>query len=184
METTGWTSGTGAEARFRVTLATENATASRRAQALYDRLARRLSTHIEFSQRAWEFQQLESASLRKTAAREAARSDMIVMALRGNQPLPESVRSWLETLPVLKRSHSVALVVLLEIPVVGTRLPRLREYLQSLAARCRMDLFIHSARASDPIVGATQVGPPTVCRSVVPGHAANDRPEPRWGINE
>jgi hypothetical protein len=184
MQSSDWTPGARPGTDFHVTLASEDATASRRAATLYDRLARRLSTDLEFTHRAWGFPDLADATSRQAATFEATRSDMIVVALRGDRPLPKAVQAWLDALPVLKRPTSVALVVLLESSIECPDVPALRQYFRELAARCRMDLFIHSSGSTGQKAGTLAIEWLPVHRSITPGIAADQRPHPHWGINE
>jgi hypothetical protein len=184
MRSTNWADGGRNDSDFRVTLAVEDAMAARRAHGLYHRLASRLSADLKFTQRAWGFPDLENSLLRQTATQEAAKSDMIVLALRGDRALPEAVRAWLETLPTLRRSNSAALVVLLEQPDEEQHVPALRDYLRELAAKCRMDLFIHGVRSIGYLHGAFAVESVPVRHSFTPEASLDERPHLRWGINE
>jgi len=184
MHSTTWTADSRPDSSFRVTLATEDAFAARRANSLYHRLASRLSADLKFTQHAWGFPDLEDCLLRQTATQEAAKSDMIVLALRGDRVLPEAVRAWLETLPILKLSDSAALVVLLEQPDEGKHVPALRDYLRELAARCRMDLFIHGVRSVGNLPGAFAVESVPLRHSFTTEASLDERPHLRWGINE
>jgi hypothetical protein len=67
-----------------------------RAKAALDRVMARLAFDGVCSLDLWPFELLDYPLLKREAAESAARSDVIVLALRGDRPMPPAVRSWIE----------------------------------------------------------------------------------------
>jgi hypothetical protein len=82
--------------------------------------AKRVQDRVEalcgngYSRLLWNFESLHKEPLRGYAAREAAKSEMIVISLRAGGELPPHVKWWLESLPIRPQAGQAALVVLID----------------------------------------------------------------------
>ena len=132
------------DSSVKVVIAYDNLDIAKRAEAVYDRLARRLGQAFEFQQRLWRFDVLEEDSLRDQAVRDAAEADIVIVAMKEDADMPEAVRHWLESL-LSRSTGATALVALLDRPDAAVQ-----PYLEDVARRGGMDFFAHSAETSKP----------------------------------
>jgi len=68
-----------------------------RAKEVFDRLTGRSDGHLRFDLALYRFDLLARRSAAAEALAEASRADLLVVALRHQQPLPRTVGAWLET---------------------------------------------------------------------------------------
>ena len=132
------------DSSVKVVIAYDNLDVAKRAEAVYDRLARRLRQTFEFQQRLWRFDVLEEDSLRAQAVRDAADADIVIVAMKDGSEVPEAVRRWLESL-LRRNSGATALVALLDRPGAPVQ-----PYLEDVARRGGMDFFAQSGQTSPP----------------------------------
>jgi hypothetical protein len=129
------------DSSVKVVIAYDNLDVARRAEAVYDRLARRLKQTFEFQQRLWRFDVLEEDALRAQAVKDAADADIVIVAMKEASEVPEAVRHWLESL-LGRLSGAAALVALLDRPGAPVQ-----PYLEDVARRGGMDFFAQSGKA-------------------------------------
>jgi hypothetical protein len=132
------------DSSVKVVIAYDSLDVARRAEAVYDRLARRLQQTFEFQQRLWRFDVLEEESLRAQAVRDAADADIVIVAMKDDKEVPKAVQSWLESL-LGHLNGTAALVALLDRPGASVQ-----PYLEDVARRGGMDFFAQSGKASKP----------------------------------
>jgi hypothetical protein len=124
---------------IKIVIAYDNAATARRAEAIYERLARRLGDDFDFEQRLWRFDVLEQEAVRAEAAKDAADADIVIVATNADQQLPAGVQSWLES-SLQQHAGGAALVALLEHPS-----PPVQPYLEDVARRGGMDFFAQTS---------------------------------------
>jgi hypothetical protein len=120
---------------IKIVIAYDSAANGKRAEAIYERLAKRLGNNFDFEQRLWRFDVLEEENVRAQAARDAADADIVIVATNEDKKLPEGVQDWLES-SLQKHSGAAALVALLEHPSAPVQ-----PYLEEVARRGGMDFF-------------------------------------------
>jgi hypothetical protein len=132
------------DSSVKVVIAYDNLDIAKRAEAVYERLARRLGQAFEFQQRLWRFDVLQEDSLRDQAVRDAADADIVIVAMQEDADVPEAVRRWLESL-LSRSTGATALVALLDRPGSAVQ-----PYLEEVARRGGMDFFAQSGETSKP----------------------------------
>ena len=120
---------------IKIVIAYDSTANGKRAEAIYERLAKRLGNNFDFEQRLWRFDVLEEENVRAQAARDAADADIVIVATNEDKKLPEGVQDWLES-SLQKHSGAAALVALLE----HSSAP-VQPYLEEVARRGGMDFF-------------------------------------------
>ena len=120
---------------IKIVIAYDNAATGKRAEAIYERLAKRLGNNFDFEQRLWRFDVLEEADVRAEAARDAADADIVIVATNEDKKLPEGVQTWLEN-SLQRHSGAAALVALLD----HSSAP-VQPYLEEVARRGGVDFF-------------------------------------------
>jgi hypothetical protein len=120
---------------IKIVIAYDSAATGKRAEAIYERLARRLGNNFDFEQRLWRFDVLEQENLRAEAARDAADADIVIVATNQGKKLPDGVQNWLES-SLEQHSGAAALVALLDHPSAPVQ-----PYLEEVARRGGMDFF-------------------------------------------
>lgn len=130
---------------IKIVIAYDSAATGKRAEAIYDRLARRLGNNFDFEQRLWRFDVLEEEGVRAQAARDAADADIVIVATNENKKLPEGVQDWLES-SLQKHSGAAALVALLEHPSAPVQ-----PYLEEVARRGGLDFFAQTGEEANEI---------------------------------
>jgi hypothetical protein len=120
---------------IKIVIAYDSAATGKRAEAIYERLARRLGNRFDFKQRLWRFDVLEQESLRAEAARDTADADIVIVATNQGKKLPDGVQNWLES-SLQRHSGAAALVALLDHPSAPVQ-----PYLEEVARRGGMDFF-------------------------------------------
>jgi hypothetical protein len=104
-------------------------------------LSRSLGERCKIVQHVWPFSTFRMAELQAIAAEEAALSDLVVIAARHAEGLPEEVKSWLEKWLRQKGTRSGVLVALLERTYDGAPNP-IRGYLQQIAKRGSVEFLV------------------------------------------
>jgi hypothetical protein len=135
-----------ANASIKIVIAYDSAATGQRAEAIYDRLAKRLGDNFDFEQRLWRFDVLEEEDLRAEATRDAANADIVIVATRQDKKLPQGVQNWLES-ALQQHSGAAALVALLEHP--GPDKSGVQPYLQEVARRGGIDFFAQTGEADE-----------------------------------
>ncbi len=107
-------------------------------------LTRNLGQNCELIKHLWLLNLLRLPSLRAVAAAEAAGADLILLSFHNPASLPDEVKDWMELgLGRLKRHRRRALVVFFD-QVYGQDVIDMRPYLQTVARRGKMKLFLQS----------------------------------------
>jgi hypothetical protein len=123
---------------IKIVIAYDSIETAQRAEAVYERLAKRLGANFDFEQRLWRFDVLEEETFRAEAARDAANADILIVATREDTKLPCGVEDWLES-SLQQHRGTAALVALLEHPSAPVQ-----PYLEDIARRGGMDFFAQS----------------------------------------
>ena len=130
---------------IKIVIAYDSAATGKRAEAIYERLAKRLGNNFDFEQRLWRFDVLEEEGVRAQAARDAADADIVIVATNEDKKLPEGVQDWLES-SLQKHSGAAALVALLEHPSAPVQ-----PYLEEVARRGGLDFFAQTGEVANEI---------------------------------
>ena len=77
---------------------------------LYDRLVQRFDPACPFTLIAWSLSALTLPELARAAADDAAKTDLLIVAVNGETILPSSIKSWISRSVRRVRSHAGALV--------------------------------------------------------------------------
>jgi len=123
---------------FRIVAIYDSATGSADAARASFVVARELGEEVTIDRSSWDVESLKSSTVCLFAAGEAARADMIVIAL-GTKTPPESLKEWIE-LWERKRTPSGGLLALIpsDSEALGSGL---EEYLYETAVTARMDFL-------------------------------------------
>jgi hypothetical protein len=134
---------------IQVVIAFEDLAAGKRGKQVYDYLTHRL-TDFEFDHEVWKFSALECPRLLESAARQAAAADIIMLAVHGHKQLPEQVKNWIE-MWLGQNGNPMALVVLFDRECEDSpEMSKTRQYLEEVARRGKMDLFMQPQKAAEP----------------------------------
>ena len=114
-----------------------------RGKDVAETLRGKLGPGFHIRQSSWNTELLRSTKLRALAALEARDSDLVMIALDEDKPLPEEVSQWFHLWKDRRRSTPAALVALLK------RSPdsvphSVEETLEAFARDAKMDFFCHS----------------------------------------
>jgi len=104
-------------------------------------LARDLGERSRIVQHVWAFSTLRMTELQDIAAEEAAAADLVIIATRQAESLPEEVKIWIEKWLRQKGARKTVLVALLDRGYDGATGP-IRAYLQEVAARGGLELLV------------------------------------------
>ena len=148
-----------ADAAFSVVIAYEDHETGQHARNVCDLLVETLGRECKFTSQMWRFDVLRIPECRETAAKGAAKADLIVISSHGVGDLPGEVKAWIE-LWLRDKGDLMALVALFDRPRVRVRQDwPIQEYLAGVAARaqsrvlCRTGCLARS-RAASGTVGA------------------------------
>ena len=153
------------EGSIKVVIAYDHLDTARRAEAVYERLAGRLSETFDFQQRLWRFDLLEEEALCAEAVRDAVNADIVIVAMKDDTHLPEGVRRWLES-SLARDTAAAALVALLQ----RSSAP-VKSCLQEIARRGGMDFFAQPWEAEQTRPSASDA--PRLSAGPVPALANN-----------
>jgi hypothetical protein len=104
-------------------------------------MARELGAHCKITQHVWMFSTFRMEELREIAAREAAVADLVILAARPAESLPEEVQNWIEKWLEQKGARRSVLLALLDRPFDGSVNP-VGTYLEKVADRGGLDLLV------------------------------------------
>ena len=104
-------------------------------------LSRELGDHCHVIRHVWVFSTFRMPELQDIAAEEAALSDVVIVAARHAEGLPEEVKSWIEKWLQQKGNRMTTLVALLDRAYDGAENP-IRVYLQQVARTGGVDLMV------------------------------------------
>lgn len=173
---------------FDLVIAYDDASTRSRAAGLHDHLSQQLLDDYDFQCSWWRIEQLHNPSLSEQAADAAANANMVILSVRGDQPLPPAFKAWLPRWLARKGSQKSALVVLISTggqPTEESR--RLQSYLQQVARQARMDFFAHVYPLPKVEADYSVASFARRAEAVTPlleDILDQPMPTPRWGINE
>jgi hypothetical protein len=130
----------GAE-RLALMAAFEDSATCARVKEFCQSLSRDLGERCKIIQHVWVFSTFRMTELQEIAAEEAALADMVVLAARQAESLPEEVKSWLEMWLQHKGDRKAVLVALLDRTYDGAPNP-IRACLQQVATRGGFELLV------------------------------------------
>ena len=136
--------------RLNVVMLCEDADAAQCGDGVYQTLVGQLGEGFDLDLHAWRFSELAPLNLRLTAAWQAAKANLILIACQGIRALPRAVQGWLD-LWVGRQSNPRALILVL----AGQQGPapmrqEIQELLQATAERGQMDFFTNAGGATVP----------------------------------
>lgn len=133
----------------------ENFAVGVRARRFFEELTHRSNQTLK--EQMWNFDVLGIREMRNAAASAARKSDVVVVAVSGQQDLPGSVQAWLDMWLWLLEDEKPVLVALFDSPS-GPDNTRIRAHLSCVAARAGVDFFwAHRQVSLFPVIGV--VGP-------------------------
>jgi hypothetical protein len=131
-------------------------------QRLSRTLRQKLGDHFRFAQCTWNAELLRSPKLRKIAAEDAARSDILIVATPEEPELPEQLASWIRLWQDRPHDQPAALVALLSEPHAGLRNgSALRKSLKAAAQRAHMEFFCNDEKLSVTLAAKAKPPPST-----------------------
>jgi len=171
---------------LKVLVVYEDFAAGRRANDTCSFLMTQLGDEFELRSGLWKFEILRNSKLAEIAAAEALEADVIIVAARGESPLPNEVTGWIDQWLPLRGVSAGALIALIGGSMnPGNAPPPAYTYLQKVAATANMDFL--------PQVLAFTGRESLSCNARRPSEASpvrwdelmqRPRPEEHWGINE
>ena len=140
---------------FKTVLIHENFAVGERARRFFKGITHRSDKTLK--EQMWNFDVLAIREMRNAAASAARKSDVVVVAVSGQQDLPGMVRAWLDMWLWLLEDEQPVLVALFDSPS-GPDNARIRGHLSCFAARAGIDfLWAHRQVSLSPVIGV--VGP-------------------------
>jgi hypothetical protein len=106
-------------------------------------LGRRLGANCEVTRQMWLLNELRAPSLRAIAAAEAARADLIIIAVHHALDFPVEVKSWIDLWLGLKGKRPIVLLGLFD-PVYQGDSTSLQAYLNRVSKRGKMECLVQS----------------------------------------
>jgi hypothetical protein len=130
------------ENNMRVLIAYEDFAAGNRAMAILKRIGRQCGGPGRLIHMMWRFDVLSDSSFLELAVSEALAADIIVIAARDGQGLPQKVRHWIARWFLMKEDRPLALLAALDHNrVQGSGTGHILPYLAKLAHCGRMQFF-------------------------------------------
>lgn len=175
---------------FDLVITYDDAATRRRAMQLYDHLAQQLLEDYDLQCSWWRIEHFHNPVLSEQAAQAAAQASMIILALRGDRPLPPMLKAWLPRWLDRKGDQKSALVVLLcTDDQANADTWHLRNYLRQIAQEARMDFFAHTYPLTLVSDQPAETGETVARRARTSSPLFEEFLEepayiPRWGINE
>ncbi len=171
---------------FRALVICEDFAAGKRAIETCDFLIAQLGDAVDCRSSAWKFDLLQNAKLKEIAAADAIEADVIVIAAREANGLPDAVRSWFEMWVPQRASRAGALVALLDgRGGYGDGASPAYTCLKEVAARAGMDFLPREARF--PRIAGSGEKPARDAKkdsSLIGGLVREATPVQHWGLNE
>jgi len=129
-------------ASLNVLVAYDNLCSGIKAKDFCDRLTQRLAPRCELQLSLWSHSALQIPLLARTAEDEAAQTDLLIVAVSGDEALPPLVKSWISRCTRKLRSHAGALAVQLHgILRMNQELSPAYECLKHIADDSGVDFF-------------------------------------------
>lgn len=132
---------------LRVVIAYHDLAAGKRAMRVMTDLGKGLGDEIEFQPAPWSFELLADVDWGEAAARDAAKADILIIAMSSPSPLPPAVGRWAQAAISRKRGCAAAVVALFgpEENPDGSGSDRL-ETVQAAAQRAGLNFFAPAPR--------------------------------------
>jgi hypothetical protein len=111
-------------------------------------LARDLGPNCQLATESWPVSELRMPQLRTIAADEAARADLIIIALHHAETLPDEISSWNEAW-LKKRSRNSSVLLAIFDPLYQGSSGSLRTTLQGVADKGRMSFLVQTDEAPE-----------------------------------
>ena len=111
-------------------------------------LSRHLGDKCDLVKNMWLSSELRVAQLRAIAAGEAARADLVIIAVHHAQSFPSEVKEWLDLWVGDKRKRPAVLLALFD-PAYQGDSTSLQAYLREIAKRGKMELLVQSEEGPD-----------------------------------
>lgn len=133
---------------FNIVVAYEDFNAAKRASKMIERLQSQLYPAIQITAESWKFELIGNSGLCGMATEAAERADMLILALTDDGELPFYLKQWLEVWALFEHGEPRALVMLHDFSTADTEWLPLRAYLQGLAEKGNLDLFLYGEDAA------------------------------------
>ncbi len=174
-----------------VLVAYEDFGAGLRVRQALDQTVQGLAVEADLHVNLWKFDLLREPAVYQQALNEAGGADIVFVSAHGRDPLPLSVRSWLQQWLEHKRCEPCALVVSLDADAGNT--PIGMEMLKALRVAARpagVDVFLHLAEGKAHTewesvredLKRREVTTTTLLDEIL--HQVERKPNRHWGINE
>jgi hypothetical protein len=124
---------------LQVLVAYEDLAAGKRAMEMLERVSRQCGEPGRWVHSMWRFDVLADATYLTVAVSEALTADIIVIAAREGEPLPQRVRDWIAHWLLVKKDRPAALVATLDYPRPAQ--PCVLPYLEKSAHLGRLQFF-------------------------------------------
>jgi hypothetical protein len=175
-------------ASFSVVIAYDTPQPARRAMRLMDGIVEPFGREWNVQRNLWRFDILGLPVARRSAAADAAKANLLVIATGGDADLPVPVKTWLAEWSAKTISGAAALVALLLSPRTAAEgQSPVHRFLQTTAREAGQDFFAQELPAP-PITAPTITedirGRAEATSSVLLGILEQNRPSSRWGLNE
>jgi hypothetical protein len=131
--------------KFDVVIIYEDSAAGKRAKHFYDRVIRELVDECDFSLEVWNFQVLAVPEIGDSAAKAAARADLVILSMHHKAQLSVQTRDWIQRWSGLVTDSKSALVALFDQRGMkpGTVASTL-DYLRKVADRKGISFYTHT----------------------------------------
>ena len=127
---------------FKVVLVYGDLATGKRGKEFCEEVYQHLGKNCLTKSYIWNFNELINPFVRKTAAKYTSAVDMIVIAARGEEDLPTSVRRWIKMWGSQKRDSRCVLVGILSLRNKPyDKLPSTSSYLHKAARKAEMPFF-------------------------------------------
>jgi hypothetical protein len=110
-------------------------------------LSRQLGPNCEVTRQMWLLNELRAAPLRAIAAAEAARADLIIIAVHHAQAFPAELKSWIKLWLGLKGKRPIVLLGLFD-PAYQGDSTSLQTYLDGVSKRGKMEFLVQAEEMS------------------------------------
>jgi hypothetical protein len=132
---------------FNVVVAYEDFNAAKRAAKMVERLQSQLYPAIQIAAESWKFELIGDSRLRALATDAADHAEMLILALTDDGELPFYLKQWLEAWALFEHGEPRALVMLHDFSSADIEWLPLRAYLQGVAEKGNLDLFLYGEGA-------------------------------------
>ncbi|HWW01551.1 MAG TPA: hypothetical protein VNZ64_17770 [Candidatus Acidoferrum sp.] len=160
-----------------------------RAREAIDQTVQRLAADADLHVNLWKFELLHEPALYQQAVNEAVEADIVFIAARGHQELPDAVRLWVRQWLALKGGEPCALVRSLDANAANTPTAiKMLESLRTAGRRAGVDVFQHLGNVRTGWESAVRdLQHRAEMRTILLDevlHQVERQPYRHWGINE